>query len=572
MRGRFWFVVHRVPFSGTVSTSNLVLVVVLAFLLAACEPVAVPTTTTLDVLPPPDPIESTTTVPVSTTEFVPATQETFRGALPDGLDYQVVVSDGIGPWPIHVEGIFLVELDGEKVPVGEVSYRKDGGLGTELNGTRLLLTAGGWTITIDFSQNAFEALGEDAGAIVTESIAAVTKSGFPVLLLEEPFSWDYEMVPPEVRYGSLVVRRFCSEYAVACNDIHSVQVVSADRIYPGFESLAHDGVSITSLDSRSVYDPFYLDPGPILPRFLADVIWTGEEMIVWGGSDTFDGPHLIDGARFEPRSDLLSDPWALIPPVPVSGDMRTRAIPLEDNVLVVSEEGTFQLTDAMQWIQVAGGISPPSQSGLIVHSQGMVFMKNESGLYSLNTARSSEWTRMPDPPFENFELSTDDLLTGMAASGNLLYVSLRAPCQSREIAEWNGVRWRILPDVSLGTSELADCASANQMWATPTGLVLWDSGHPTMIYSVEFDTWHEAAPIPVGGQDGPPGPVPMDDRYFMVPQDGKGAIFDIETETWSVADLPGPGDDTSIVWTGTEFLAWTGTDAWRWIPEGIEMD
>jgi hypothetical protein len=51
------FVVRRVPFSGTVSTSNVVLVVVLAFVLAACEPVTAPTTTTIDILTPPEPIE-----------------------------------------------------------------------------------------------------------------------------------------------------------------------------------------------------------------------------------------------------------------------------------------------------------------------------------------------------------------------------------------------------------------------------------------------------------------------------------------------------------------------------------
>ncbi len=542
------------------------LAIAVLLMLTACEPVTAPTTTTLDVLPPPDPIESTTTVPVSTTEFVPATQEVFRGALPDGLDYQVTVTDGEGPWPIHIEGAFLVEFDGSKVPAAEVSYTHDFGQGSSFVGNHLLLTANDWTIAIDFSQDVFEALGDDAHAIISESIAAVTKSGFPVLLLEEPFSWDYEIVPPEVRYGSFAVRRFCFEFAVACNDIRSVQVVSADQLYPGFGPLVHDGVSITSVDSRSVYDPFYLDPGPMFPRFLADVIWTGEEMIVWGGSTTFDGPHLIDGARFDPDSDQLSDPWTLIPRLPVTGEMPTRALPLGEDLFVVSDEGTFLLSTSNVWTHLADGIMPPRQSGLMVQSQGMVFLKNEAGVFSLDVASGSEWAQLPEPPFENGELEADRSLSGMVASESLLYVSLRQPCLRREIAEWNGVRWRILPDVSLGTSELADCASGNQMWATPTGLVLWDADHPTMVYSAEFDTWHEAAPIPVGGQDGPPGPVPMDDRYFMVPQDGKCAIFDIETETWSVADLPGSGDESSIVWTGTEFLAWTGTDAWRFTP------
>jgi hypothetical protein len=56
----------------------------------------------------------------------------------------------------------------------------------------------------------------------------------------------------------------------------------------------------------------------------------------------------------------------------------------------------------------------------------------------------------------------------------------------------------------------------------------------------------------------------------MVPQNGEAAIFDIQNETWAVLDVPGSGDDLSMVWTGEEILAWGiwgSFDAWRWAPD-----
>jgi hypothetical protein len=92
------FVVRRVPFSGTVSTSNVVLVVVLAFVLAACEPVTAPTTATIDILPPPEPIDSTTsTMPTtSTTPPAPERSSEYHGFLPDGTEYTVFIEGVVG--------------------------------------------------------------------------------------------------------------------------------------------------------------------------------------------------------------------------------------------------------------------------------------------------------------------------------------------------------------------------------------------------------------------------------------------------------------------------------------------
>lgn len=51
-----------------------------------------------------------------------------------------------------------------------------------------------------------------------------------------------------------------------------------------------------------------LTPSPLSPRSDAEVVWTGQEMVVWGGNDGANQP-LRDGARYHPADDT----WHLLP-------------------------------------------------------------------------------------------------------------------------------------------------------------------------------------------------------------------------------------------------------------------
>lgn len=58
-----------------------------------------------------------------------------------------------------------------------------------------------------------------------------------------------------------------------------------------------------------------LPAAPIIPRDDASVVWTGQEMIVWGGASGNHGSQLhSDGAAYDPRSDH----WRALPPAPLS--------------------------------------------------------------------------------------------------------------------------------------------------------------------------------------------------------------------------------------------------------------
>ncbi|MDA8392919.1 MAG: hypothetical protein M0Z87_09025 [Actinomycetota bacterium] len=58
-----------------------------------------------------------------------------------------------------------------------------------------------------------------------------------------------------------------------------------------------------------------LPAAPIAPRQGASVVWTGTDMIVWGGASGAHGNHLhADGAAYDPTTRT----WHLLPPAPLS--------------------------------------------------------------------------------------------------------------------------------------------------------------------------------------------------------------------------------------------------------------
>jgi hypothetical protein len=165
-------------------------------------------------------------------------------------------------------------------------------------------------------------------------------------------------------------------------------------------------------------------------------------------------------------------------------------------------------------------------------------------------------------------------------NGRLIAITISEDrlCFGKEFWQLVGIQWQALPEVSLATPEYSDCSAANQAASVSNDLVIWDEeNHPAALYSTLHNDWRELPGIPLGGAEGPSGPVPMDEDHFMVPRWGEGAIFDANSdepranrETWTKVALPGQGTDAEIIWTGEEFLAWGiwgSFDAWRWAPE-----
>jgi N-acetylneuraminic acid mutarotase len=86
-------------------------------------------------------------------------------------------------------------------------------------------------------------------------------------------------------------------------------------------------VSVSSLGVSATYDPRTnrwqrIATFPLAPRSLATSIWTGSELMVWGGDNPARLPELNDGAAYNPRTNR----WRILPPSPISGRSAQRGV------------------------------------------------------------------------------------------------------------------------------------------------------------------------------------------------------------------------------------------------------
>jgi N-acetylneuraminic acid mutarotase len=96
-------------------------------------------------------------------------------------------------------------------------------------------------------------------------------------------------------------------------------------IWTGDEMIVWGGQGGPSLSDGAAYDPETdswrgLPAAPLAGRHWASVVWTGRAMLVWGG---YDNEHAFeDGAAYEPAANT----WRLLPPAPISGRCHNSAV------------------------------------------------------------------------------------------------------------------------------------------------------------------------------------------------------------------------------------------------------
>lgn len=509
------------------------------------------------------------------------------GTLLDGSRYTVIVEPS---QVLEVEGIsgavMIVLPNGGARAAGILTVTDAEAAEVSLVGTRLSLPSAGRTITIEVYDEVLQFLAPDAEQTLVDGIRPDRGSRLPALELSPPFRWATDDELPlqmGVQYGLFEVRRGCDDIlAVACSATRAVQVIPVDRLYAGDsveEWPADLNVWIDSDAPRPTTDAFYLDPGPLSPRAGHSVMWTGSEMIVWGGSTTDRPPDLVDGAAYDPATDT----WRMLPQSPFGGSLTNRAIWAEDRMIVVSAAATAEYRpDTNQWTLIGEGLTPAVSPRLMTWAGDRLVVLNGEGLHALDEA-STAWSLIDGPGFGTDDPWNTSLLV---VDDRLAIAALRdGNCSGRRIAVQSDSGWDVLPDVSLATAAFADCSYPHQSKWAGDRLVVWDNEeHPAFAFDFETRQWHETQSITLSGQEGPDGPVAMGDR-FIVPQFGVGAIYDPVGERWTSVKLPGDGSSNDMVWTGTEVLMWGSAccfgvvpagnftnDAWRWRPPAAPPD
>ncbi|MCI0424635.1 MAG: hypothetical protein L0Z47_02150 [Actinobacteria bacterium] len=490
----------------------------------------------------------------------------IRAALPDGTEFTVDISLVLEEAPISLwAGPIVMDIDGEPSVVGATQLSFTPYEGTTFDDGLYRTSAGGYFLQIDFYDHVLAALGPDAAAVIRDSITGEVRSSYPVVVLEEPFYWgddDQFALQMEVDFGLFEVRRGCGDQAVACNETRAVQVIPAESArFPAPEWPDDTFVAIHSFAPRPEDDPNYLDPGPLSPRYAADVIWTGEEMIVWGGADQGVRPFLVDGAILDGDTGA----WRLLPESQIRLGRNTRAVWRDDRLIVVSSDAVVAYDPANDsWSELGPGVALGRSPDHIVAAEDSIYVwSNQIHVFDID---SGSWSTLPDPPFP---VGGEDWQRAIRSfNGHLLAVGTTGFCDDTSLAYWSEGEWWIVR---------AEVEACPRQTATSGDLLLfWSENFATYV------RWVEGGPLNsvivdshgMGGTEGAAGGLDFGDGRILIPQYGEGAIFD--RSGWTRVELPGWGTEWDMVWTGEEVLMWgvplcciedgATVDAWKWTP------
>ena len=269
-----------------------------------------------------------------------------------------------------------------------------------------------------------------------------------------------------------------------------------------------------------------LPPGPVDGRTFPVAVWTGAELIVWGGETESEVSWANDGAALDPATGG----WRPLAPAPLS--------PRSEHVAVWT--GTEMI--------VCCGRAPDGD-----HRRAAAY-----------DPATDTWRRLADPPFDaSFAVA---VWTGseMLVTGGADFTGTAAYDPATDT-------WRSLADPPAVIERRADAA-----W-TGTHLVVWPrvfTGAPGLLYDPAADTWRALPELPDELHADRASMVWTGDEIVVwgstsVNNVGGtvGARIRPGDDVWRpIVDAPLPAYDprndtfgaSSAVWTGSEMLIWAG--------------
>lgn len=279
----------------------------------------------------------------------------------------------------------------------------------------------------------------------------------------------------------------------------------------------------------AAYDPIsdtwrLLPPAPVKGRLLHSAVWTGREMVVWGGR-ALDGSPSADGAAYDP----VTNRWQMLAPAPLVSSGSQAIVWARDQLIVVD--------------------------GAVVDSNGPVHLSAAS-----YDAVTGVWTAVPglDLPSANaFSLAWtgNDIVLFVTAFDRPPSGFLLSPGSIQPQPSWRSIS--VPPQGALR----ADGPQIFTGTEVLVGYSLEGGGDRVAAYDPNLDSWRDASAPPLGIGGG------------SNTWTGTLAIFGLGTggmDRWTVYDPTRDGwlrfstpdevhrDFATQVWTGDRLLVWGG--------------
>lgn len=177
-------------------------------------------------------------------------------------------------------------------------------------------------------------------------------------------------------------------------------------IWTGAEMIVWGGVGMQG--RGAAFDPSAgswrsLPPAPTEARFRHAAVWTGTEMIMWGGADGSE-ESLATGAAYNP----VSDSWRELPPAPLSGRDSPTAVWTGTEMIVwggfdyleggLGDGAAYDpASDTWREIPRSPGSAVLGDTTVAWNGQEMVVVSG-AGEFAMYSPAEDAWMKLPDPP------------------------------------------------------------------------------------------------------------------------------------------------------------------------------
>jgi hypothetical protein len=302
----------------------------------------------------------------------------------------------------------------------------------------------------------------------------------------------------------------------------------------------------------AAYDPVNrvwtpMSASPLSPRNIAFAVWTGTKALFWGGSNDSLLP-LVDGASYDPASRT----WAMLPAAPLRPDAKDgQAIVWTGTQMVVIQPGTSAAFDpaTSSWTTVPAlphvtGWQPFAIGAEWTGSEVITWVASQSppnGLFHYSAYSwvpgSRAWTSLPGQPNYGY------FPFGTAASigGRLLFLG-GSNCPPGAFCPGQNFFGGAWFDPPSGTWTYLPVK-----FSGGAGPAVW-TGSAMVVFATK-----------AGASPGPPNRLPI--RPSGIPA-GAAAAFDPSTGVWTdLARCPIPDlTNASLAWTGRQLIVVTMND------------
>jgi N-acetylneuraminic acid mutarotase len=256
-------------------------------------------------------------------------------------------------------------------------------------------------------------------------------------------------------------------------------IVWGGYVYSGFsdETVKGDGFKF---DPRSnTWEP--IAASPLQGRSVPATVWTGRELLIWGGSQDPDHQSFFeDGAAYDPRTDS----WRVLPRAPISA--RAGLSVWTGRELIVW--GTAVRAD-LPWR--AGVADSPPRDGAAYDPE------------------TDSWRPISDAPVEMSDATAVWTGREMIVFGAALDGNNRSETETAIGAAYDPATdgWRKLPDSNLSPNASTAAWNGAEM-------IAWDYLHNTAAYDPRTDSWRNLPSVPLDDYECHPRSVPLGDRVF----------------------------------------------------------